>query len=230
MHVFIFFFFFGNYLFTIIFHVSHLLQKFHNSPLKFSLIAISLYKTEKHTEISFASLCYIISHDFHYYYFFLLSRYGARGGGATLVEPLSAREIARHCRIELRAATKSFRNLFLTYWERREMKTDDDDGAEVCFGSGGGWGQRQIAVAALLWLLPLLSLPLDGEHARALVTLCPAGRTLARSLRRVARCTVGRGGDGFQLFTVFCFGFLPPQRVSSVCKLTWRSSARCQFY
>lgn len=57
MHVFIFFFFFGNYFFTIIFHVSHLWQKFHNSPRKFSLIAISLYETEKHTEISFASLC-----------------------------------------------------------------------------------------------------------------------------------------------------------------------------
>lgn len=55
--MFLIFFFFGNYLFTIIFHVSHLWQKFHNSPLKFSLIAISLYETEKHTEISFASLC-----------------------------------------------------------------------------------------------------------------------------------------------------------------------------
>lgn len=173
------------------------------------------------------------SHDFHYYFFIFIIEIRSEEGGATLVEPLSAREIARHCRIELRAATESFRNLFLTYWERREMKTDDDDGAEVCFGSGCGWGQRQIAVAALLWLpllLPLLSLPLDGEHARALVTLCPEGRTLARSLGRVARCTVGRDGDGFQLFTVFCFGFLPPQRVSSVCKLTWRSSARCQFY
>lgn len=149
-------------------------------------------------------------HDFHYYFFYFYY-WDAERGGATLVEPLSAREIARHCRIELRAATESFRNLFLTYWERREMKTDDDDGAEVCFGSGCGWGQWQIAVAALLWLLllllPLLSLPLDGEHARALVTLCPEGRTLARSLRRVARCTVGRGGDAFQLFTVFCFGF-----------------------
>lgn len=172
------------------------------------------------------------SHDFHYYFFIFIIGIRSEEGGATLVEPLSAREIARHCRIELRAATESFRNLFLTYWERREMKTDDDDGAEVCFGSGCGWGQRQIAVAALLWLLllPLLSLPLDGEHARALVTLCPEGRTLARSLRRVARCTVGRAGmrSNCLLFTVLAF--LPPQRVSSVCKLTWRSSARCQFY